>query len=169
MRSQGSGIGGDRTLPKGRSCLSGETLCSVSKPSDDDGGEMKWPVDEKGSAELPEEETKSAVQCAVSKMHALLQSAKKRGFEIMEQEVLGGLACTSVGDGMTSWEHEGKPRPSKRGREYKDPVLGVMHRHAVLPGRRQHHEASMEQSDAQREHPCGTAIRVLQTSPDSGI
>ena len=98
---------------------------------------MKLPVDEKESAELPEEETKSSVQCAVSKMYALLQSAKKRGFEIMEQEALGGLACTSVGDGMTSWEHEGKPRPSKRGRDYKDPVLGVMYSHAVLPGMRQ--------------------------------
>ena len=169
MRSQGSGIGSDLTLPNGRPCLSGETLCSVSKPNDDDGGEMKLPVDEKASAELPEEETKSSVQCAVSKMYALLQSAKKRGFEIMEQEALWGLACTSVGDGMTSWEHEGKPRPSKRGRDYKDPVLGVMHSHAVLPGMRQHHDASTEQGDAQTESLCGTAIRVLQTSPDSGI
>ena len=153
MGSQGIGVGGNLTLPKGRSCLSGEALSSVSKPSDDDGA-----VEEKESAKLPEAETKSAVHCALSKMHALLQSVKKRGFEIMEQEALGGLACTSVGDEMTSWEHEGKPRPSKRGRECKEPVPGVMHRHAVLPQRRQHHDPNSV-----------SAIRVLQMSSDSGM
>ena len=81
MRSQGSGVGSDLTLPNGRPCLSGETLCSVSKPSDDDGGEMKLPVDEKESAELPEEETKSAVQCAVSKMYALLSKMRRHGVQ----------------------------------------------------------------------------------------